>query len=95
MEVHQSAASEDLPTMKWALPMAGGTIGLDMVDWPSGALIGRAVFEDVLSVGQWSWTGRAENGRVLPPGDAIWDLKWWVGHCRGRSRFVVRVPGHG
>ena len=95
VEVHQSAASEDLPTMKWALPMAGGTIGLDMVDWPSGALIGRAVFEDVLSVGQWSWTGRAENGRVLPPGDSIWDLKWWVGHCRGRSRFVVRVPGHG
>ncbi len=84
-----------LPSLEWAFPMAGGAIVVNMIDWPSGELLGRTVLEDVLSAGRWSWTGTLPSGRTSRPGIMLWELKWWTGLCQGRKRIVVDVPGHG
>ena len=84
-----------LPAVEWALPMAGGTMVIDMVEWPSGGLLGRTVLSDLLPVGRWSWRGGVEHSRTPSPGVLLWDVKWWSGLCKGRRRFVINVPGHG
>lgn len=93
--LHRPNTAEGLPALEWNFPMSGGTMVINMIAWPSGALLGRTVLKDLLPGGRWSWRGTVEGARTPAPGVLLWDLKWWAGHCRGRDRFVVDVPGHG
>ena len=84
-----------VPGLEWRLPVAGGTITLDLVGWPSGMSAGEWTMDDVPTMGRWTWNGRGSDGRMVAPGPFLWDVRWRSGPCTGRNRKLIRTPRSG
>lgn len=84
----------ELPSIHWEFPGLGHGIMVRMVDWPGGTVKSTWVQDQVDMKGGWTWDGRDAQGLPMPPGNLIWDIRWWGRTCRGRKRERIRVPGH-
>lgn len=80
------------PSIAWSLPDAGGTIVVRMVEWPTGMLRRTEVIREVWSSGRWSADEGTAGGWAPSTGPLVWEVGWWGATCRGRRRFVVRIP---